>query len=351
MRIALVLSSSINNSPYVRNYTNILEQRGLAYDIICWNKDGNADVNNFTYSKYSPLQQNPFSKIIDYFGYTKYVVSVLKSNKYDKIIVFTIILGVFLNSYLKKKFSNNYIIDIRDYTFFMKFLKKNVRQLISNSFSTVISSQGFSTWLRDYKKNFFISHNFNFDGKRNEKDEKIFGNEKLTILTIGSLRDYDANINLINAFKNSNNVDLHYVGDGIAYKPLKNYCVENKVLNVIFFGRYQKEDELKYLKSVSLMNIFLEEDLNSRTLLSNRFYLALNNFIPILVNNNSFQGELVEKYKLGVVIKNPKQLDIEVSDYIKNFNEDEFKNGCREFFKDIQKDEAAFREMLMNYLN
>ena len=69
------------------------------------------------------------------------------------------------------------------------------------------------------------------------------------------------------------------------------------------------------------------------------------------MNNNSFQGELVEKYKLGVVIKNPKQLDIEVSDYIKNFNEDEFKNGCREFFKDIQKDEAAFREMLMNYLN
>ena len=41
MRIALVLSSSINNSPYVKNYTNFLEQRGLAYDIICWNKDGN----------------------------------------------------------------------------------------------------------------------------------------------------------------------------------------------------------------------------------------------------------------------------------------------------------------------
>nr|WP_315161303.1 hypothetical protein [uncultured Flavobacterium sp.] len=206
-----------------------------------------------------------------------------------------------------------------------------IRPVIKDSYKTTISSPGFLKWLPKFK-NYELSHNHRFDNYFNSSSYVYESEFKHIILTIGFLRDFETNKIVINSFENNKNFTLKFVGRGLAYEPLMEFVKENQIQNVIFTGEYDKKDEIDFLKEASLINILLGDDLNSETLMTNRFYLAISNGIPVMVSGNSTQAEYVQKYNLGIVIDNDNIISDIVSTYIDQFDKEKFLKGSSDFF-------------------
>lgn len=345
MKIALILASNTKYAPHIFHYIKILEQQNIDFDIIIWNKDNIAEDNCISYKRVADLSKSRLNRILSYFGYTKFVTKNLKNNKYDRVVVFTIFLGILLYPFLIKHFKKNYYFDIRDHSPILKLFPRAINPLIRNSFTTAISSPGFFKWL-PVNNNVVISHNYTFEDNSILNHQTPLDKTVCIILTIGFLRDFETNKIVLNSFKNNQLFLMKFVGTGIAYEPLMDFADQNNIKNIEFTGSYNKKDELEFLKKTTLINILLGDDLNSSTLMTNRFYLAVSNNIPVIVNKNSIQGNYVEKYNLGIAIENKDFLYPEVNKYLEHYDEDKFKKGCYQFLSDIKSDQDNFERNL-----
>ncbi|MNX97001.1 hypothetical protein D3C86_1293480 [compost metagenome] len=231
----------------------------------------------------------------------------------------------------------------------MNFFPSIIKPVIKNSFCTSISSPGFLKWLPKSKK-YVISHNYNFNEESSSVENDLEVKLKHIILTIGFLRDYEVNKNIIISFKDRKEIALKFVGRGLAYQPLLNFVKRNNIQNVEFTGGYDKKNEVEYLKKATLINILLGDDLNSKTLMTNRLYLAISNKIPVIVNKKSMQGEYVQKYNLGIAIDNKELINDAVSNYLTCFDREEFLKGCTKFLSIIQSDQEQFELCFRDFL-
>lgn len=348
-KIALILDGNLRNSPFIYNYFRILESQEVYYDVIVWDRDGVAEESCINYENISDIRNSKFSKVRDFLGYRRFVLNRLKSNDYNKIIIFSIVFSVLLYPYLKKS-SKLYIMDVRDHSPILNVFPKIIHPIVKNSFYTVISSPGFLNWLPKFDK-YLLSHNFIFE----DAVKKISSTDKSTlkyvILTIGLLRDFEANKLLIDSFKNEGEFLLKFVGTGLAYEPLMNYAKENNIENVHFLGRYEKKDEFRFFENVSLVNILTDNNLNSRTLMSNRFYMGIRFKVPLLVSSNTVQSEFVNEYSLGISINNKETLRKDILNYLKYYNRELFQQKCDEFLKIITKDQEVFEKGIIGFIN
>jgi hypothetical protein len=295
-----------------------------------------------------------FFRFYSYLRYKKFVIGCLNRNNYDKIIISTIAIAILLYPYLKKYYRNKYIFDIRDYSIILNFTWFILKNLIDNSASTVISSKGFTHWLPKIS-NYNIAHNFPFELTKGNvkllsKEHFNQNRESLEITTIGSLRDFEANKLIIDSFKNSNQFKIKFIGTGPAYNPLKNYVLENKISNASFYGFYQKKDEVDLLKNSDYINNYTNIDLNSRTLMTNRFYLSVVLEIPMIVRFGTYQAKLCESYNLGCVIKPGLSIKEQLLMYIKSYDKEVFNSGRLGFLTEIQKDTERLNNMLKEFI-
>jgi hypothetical protein len=349
MKVALILASNTCYTPHLYHYKRILQEKKIDFDIIIWNKDNSVENECISYNNFFNLKKSKLFRVRGYLEYTKFVIEVLRQKKYERVVVFTVFLGVLLYPFLYKKLKKAYIFDIRDYSPILNFIPRIINPIIKNSFATTISSPGFTKWLPQ-SKDYLLSHNYQFNDKFLAATDDIKKESKYTILTIGFLRDFEANKRIINSFKNNNKFVLKFVGRGIAYEPLKKFVTENNIENVIFTGGYDKKDEKDFLKEASIMNIFLDDDINSRTLMTNRLYLSVANKIPILVNKNSTQGEYANKYKLGVAIEKKEAISEIVLSYLDKLDKNKFLKGRDSFLVEIAKDQEKFEMAFMKFL-
>lgn len=349
MKVALILASNICYAPHLYHYKRILLEKKIDFDIIIWNKDNSKEEGCISYNKYFNLKNSKISRIKGYLGYSKFVIAILKRKEYKKVVVFTLFLGVLLYPFLKNNYKKLYIFDIRDYSPILKLGTCIIKPIIKNSFATAISSPGFTRWLPKSEK-YLLSHNYHFDDTLLADTNVINPELKYTILTIGFLRDFEANKWLINSFKNDDKFVLKFTGRGLAYEQLKEFVEEYKIKNVIFTGGYDKKDEIEFLKGVSLMNILLDDDINSKTLMTNRLYLSIGNRIPVLVNSCSTQGDYVNKFNLGIDVEKTDTLNEKVIAYLDKFDKEEFLKGRDYFLREIAKDQEKFDTALKVFL-
>lgn len=354
MKIGIVISGNSFKSPYLTYYINFLDKQKIEYDIICWNRRMIDESGNLSYNVSQNEVKGYFNRFYSYLGYKKFVIDCLDKNKYDRIIISTIAIAVLLYPYLKKYYRKKYLFDIRDYSLILKFTPFILKKIIDDSSATVISSAGFLHWLPKSKK-YFITHNFPLE-LTNENSKPLFkenfilqNKEFLEITTIGSLRDFEANKLMVDSFKNSNQFILNIIGTGPAYDPLKEYVIDNKISNVAFYGFYQKKDEGDLLKNSVFLNNFTNLDLNSRTLMTNRFYLSAVFKIPMIVREGTYQAELCKKYSLGCILNAERNFEYQLKTYMELFNRENFINGCDRFLNEVEIDLNKLDLFLLNF--
>lgn len=347
MKIALVCPSNMLYMPYVGNYTIILNEVGIDYDIIYWDRFIIEEQSEFVYRDLKVGHQRGF---LNYFKYCRFVLNHLKKKSYDKIIVFGIQLVFFIKRFLVREYRNKFIIDIRDYNRIIKYF--NIKKVIDNSAFTVLSSPGFKEWLPKNNK-YIINHNtqvisekllYNVNNNLNNK-------KRININYIGSIRDYKLNIDFINALKNNERIKLYFHGEGLINKDIEEYLNKNNIKNVRLTGKYEREEEPDLYIKTDLVNVLIPNDsINSRTLLPNRLYNAAIYGKPILAFEGTYLSKIIKEYNLGLVISSFQNIEDMIVDYFDKFSNIVYEKGRQLFFENVLKENMEFRGRLAEFL-
>lgn len=339
MKIGLIIPANIWFCPFVNIYTKILDKEKVDYDLISWNKQGDEN-QGIQFNKQYKIK-GKLTKLIPYFEFASFVKKTVRRNKYDKLIIFTPQVGIFLCNFLKKYYKGRYIFDYRDLSIEQNFLLKlPFKKVLRNSFANVISSPGFKKCLPTNFE-YLLSHNFDIDDVRRtltDEHDIPLDTECINVLTIGGIRDYSSNIEVVKALANKENFVLHFVGKGTAAGKIEFYAKENGVKNIEFEGFYPKEKESGYIKQATFLNIFYPRIITHDTALSNRFYNALIYRRPMIVTTDTTQGDYVEQNQLGLSLCNCDNLDKNIKDYLNSFDYNSFKDKCNELLRGFLQD-------------
>ena len=354
-KVLLVGPASLDEAPYVKPYMDLLQKEKIAFDFLFWNRKlediSNLPSNYIPYNQYTSNSYSSLKKLYMIYGFYKFVRKVLKRTEYTTIIVFTIQHAVFFESFLLNKFKGNFMIDIRDNSPVgrISFFQKKLQNLITHAATTVVSSEGFLQWLPDCGKDkYTIAHNVTLENIRcfSHKYFDISPKEKLRILTIGSIRDLDSNSTVIKNLANNPHFELEFAGSGPAIEGLQVLTKQLKASNVFFTGRYMKADENDIVQKADMINIFFDHNINSDTLMSNRFYLSVMMRKPMIVNDGCFQAEQVRKYRLGVVIGEGDDMTQKIAEYWKSFDSRVYNESCTRFLVEVENDMLLFNKRI-----
>lgn len=350
MKVCIVTYDEYINIPYIEKYQRFFELNNISYDIILWDRrniiDSQEETNYYVFK--SRVGKSKLSKILPFLKWRRYTLKILKKYKYDRIVVLTTLPAILIKSYILKKYEEKYILDIRDYTYENICLyRKMVDKIVDKSLITYISSKGFKSWLKPSEK-LTLTHNITNAEMEFKKEHINLNLDKITIGFVGGIRYYHENCYLINNMKEHLNVQLKYIGKVHEGIDLEGYCTKKSISNVEFQPAYINSDKPKIYQGIDFINaIYGNKNNTVRTALPNKLYDSILYKVPIIVSKGTFLAEIVEKYHLGFAI------DIEKEDvyhvlkqYIENFNEKVFIDGCNALKNEVYKEEIISSEKL-----
>ncbi|MDA8769874.1 hypothetical protein N9M75_03370, partial [Schleiferiaceae bacterium] len=141
-----------------------------------------------------------------------------------------------------------------------------------------------------------------------------------------------------------------FIGSGSAYGKLKLYVDQESISNVYFHGPYSKEEEVGLLAGTTMINNFTNDDMNSRTLATNRFYLSVVLALPMIVREGTHQGELCKKYNLGCVIDPETSIPEQLLVYVASFDYEIYNQGRYSFLELVKRDTELLNNMLWKFI-
>lgn len=353
MKIALILPNNLWCSPYVKIYSNFFDNLGIEYDIISWNRNGvEEDAIQFNYKTTS---RNPLVLLWGHLQFTRFIKKILYRNKYDKLVIFTSQTAVFLSRYLKIKYQNKYIIDYRDLSIEQnRFFKPLFICALNNSYANIISSPGFRYYLPS-KFEYLISHNFNVSLVKRaiagEYDHYINTDvNHIDILTIGGIRDYESNVQIIKNLSNIHGFFVRFVGRGPSAGDLQNYAESIGSQNIVFSGYYSKDSEINYIEEASFINIFYPRKPSHDTAISNRFYNSLIFKKPMITTANTTQGDFAKEYKVGLSLIDCENLSSKLIEFMSNLDTKMYVKSCNNLLKLFLKDNDLWEARLRSFV-
>ena len=351
MKIALILPNNVWFCPYVCIYSKLLDKLGIKYDVISWNRLG-IEENAIQYN-YSPRNRNPIILLQAYRKFASFVKKTVRKNKYDKLIVFTPQSAIFLSDFLEKEYHGKYIFDYRDLSIEQKrIFKRNFHKVLENSFANVISSPGFKEYLPNRYK-YILSHNFDVDIVKTSLNQNVDVNlnqNPIDILTIGGIRDYESNVQIIKSLANIEGYQVRFVGKGPSAVALKKFAELSGVTNIFFEGYYPKEEEKNYIANATFLNIFYPRKASHDTALSNRFYNSLIYCKPMITTANTTQGNYAYNYNVGLALENCDDLPRVLSDYLVRIDIEQYLANRKKLLNDFLSDYKEWEQIVKQFL-
>lgn len=361
MKIALVIPGSLWYAPYVRIYTRLLDRLGADYSIISWNREGDDHAEGFQYQKRCP-QGHGSASLSAYRGYIKFIKLTIRKEGFDHLIVFGPQMTCLLAPMLLRRYRHRYIIDYRDLSIEQR---PGFRQLFALmlrfSCANVVSSPGFLPHLP--KAEYLLSHNIGVE-RWEVKDENSPSSDKasrnlppftphsspLIVLTIGAIRDLEANMEVVKALANREDIIMQFVGKGSAAPVIEEYCREHDIKNVKFTGFYEKKDEAQYVEQCTVMNIFYPRVITHDTALSNRFYLSLQHHKPMIVTRGTTQGDYAERYGVGIAVDDCHDLPDRILAFLAQ-DHAAYKQRCNDLLAHFMEDQKRFEDAVAEFVN
>ena len=351
MKIGLILPGTIWYAPYVRIYTRILRENNVEYQIISWNRDGKDAKEGIQYEE-NIHANNGSASFSAYRRYIAFIKKVVVENGFDKLIVFGPQMTCLLSSFLIRKFKGRFVIDYRDLSIEQKPGFRQLFALMTKvSYANVVSSPGFIRCLP--KRDYYLSHNFDVDAVRQNiglRDENGFGSsDNIDILTIGGIRDFSSNVEVVKALANDKNFSVRFIGSGGGATELASYTEEHGINNVSFKGFYQKHEEAGYVRSTTFMNIFYPRVITHDTALSNRFYNSLIYRKPMIVTKDTIQGDYAEKYNVGIALTECSNLKNALKTFMhQDYNA--YAERCDNLLQGFLNDQEQFEKLVYQFV-
>lgn len=358
MKVCIVTYDEYINIPYIFKYENLLQQYNIEYDIILWDRrniiSNNTVIKNNNYFVFkSKIKKSKLSKIIPFYKWRRYTLNILKTNQYDKIIVLTTLPAILINKFLIMNYTNMFLLDIRDFTYEnLKIYKKKVDTLVAKSALTFISSEGFGDWLKISNK-ICLTHNISNLEKENQITFIEMKKRNYVIGFVGGIRYYEENCKIINVFKNKPNIKLLYVGKTHEGITLEEYCIKNNINNVVFKPAFENKEKPAIYEGIDIINsVYGSNSQVVKTALPNKLYDCILFKKPIMVSNNTFLSNIVNKYHLGFCVDIEKDnIYQKLLKYIENFDYKLFLEGCSDFKDKVVEEEKQAEVRLKEFLD
>ena len=362
-KVLLLCGVELDKAPYVLPYIDLLKQNAVPFDVLCRKTQMAVDVagdNVIEYDKEYDNSAPAWKKFIMMIEQARKAKRLIKKNGYSRVILFTAQKGIFLSRFMKKKFPGQYVLDIRDYTPILRIplCDKILKSVIEKSAYTVISSAGFKKWLPDSDK-YLVCHNTSFEmieyGFFNNTENKFGGindsSQVIKLLTIGQIRDSHANATVIDAIQSNNGIELYFVGSGNGVPSLQQHCKVNNSERVNFLGRYKKDEESSIVEGYDMINSYMDHDINSDSLLTNRLYLSAILRKPILVRGGTYQAELVSRYGLGIVVDDAENLAEAIVQYYDAIDWSRYDSDCKCFLNEVKAENTQWATSMLTFAN
>ncbi len=353
MKVGIVSFANLRVTPYLSVYTDILEELQVSYEVLYWDRRNLEEASHAPLIRYQrPLDDGAplVAKLFPMYQYRNFVIKKIKEQKYDFLIILTSLLGVFLCDFLEKKYPNQYLFDIRDYSYeSIPLYQKLMAKLMSNSALNVVSSQGFVNFLP--LDNVLVCHNISFNRhKKYQLSAKDVRPKKLLIGFVGVVRYYQECLKFIEAIKNDSRIQFCFYGEGEDEARIKQYCDENNIKNVKFFGSYQPDEKEKIIESLDLIyNAYGNGSPKVKYALSNKCYDAAWYKKGLIVNAHTLMAETTAGYSYAIS-DDEKNLAENLVNWYTNINWTEFDQKTHKIIEKAFNDNQIFTEKVKNLL-
>lgn len=352
MKTLLICPTSLLFMPYAQNYLTILNEKKENYDVLIWDRFNlHKDENGFIFKDGKIGHARGF---LDYRRFASFATRNLDSGRYDKVILFGIQLAFFLGGKLKSDFKERFVLDIRDKHPLIYFI--NMDSVLGSANFTTISSPGYLSWLPQDNEKIQIDHNISEEkilkDVRFDVGFKDVGSGLFTISCIGALRDYSANVSLVDMLANERAFKLGFHGEGVINNKLKSYVKNKGINNVSLTGRYQSEEEAGLYQDCDFVNLVRFADgVNNKTAIPNRLYNSVFYGKPAICFEGTYLSDLVSEFNLGLVINLKDDAPEKISSYIENFSNDKYNKGRVMFLSRVRADKQLFKKALGDFVN
>ena len=347
--------------PYIKEYTDLIMENGDTFDLVYWDRDAkfgatDADFgNSSTKTVLNHLltnKSNVFRKLVGYIRATRFIKKTIKSNNYHGVIFLQSHGAVLCSKIVRKKYSNRFIVDVRDFTLENhRFYKRKEEKLFKQAYAIIISSPAYACFLPK-QIDYVVAHNF--VPLKNESSKIQINHSKLkfpiSISFVGTVRFIGMDIKILNLFKNDNRFLICYYGSGS--DTLKEYCEKNQIKNVDFHGRFNPDETLSFYSKTNIINnLYGNSSPFLDYALSNKLYHSAQLLIPILVCPDTYMEEITKKYNLGFVldVNNESSPDILFKQY-EEFDYSKMKSGADFFLKNVREDNRKWKECISSFL-
>ena len=352
-KIAIIAPTSLKNVPYLQYYLNILKDNRADYRILSWNRMGLEEPEvEFSFNYYLPTSEKN-KRLYGYIKYANACKKYLKKEKFTKLIILTAAPAFFMGAGYLKRFSGNYILDIRDDTPIRRKLPKVFQKLCSMAGAVVVSSHKYSEWIPCETT---LCHNV--DIKQMEKYMGLPVREQndgpVRIVAAGMMREADINIEMLRAVGKDSRFSFSYIGRTNEQKErIEAFAKEQELTSVTFEGTYNKEDIVDiYREKADLVNIIREKNTVNTEALPNKMYDAAVAGVPAVVfGHNEAVADYVREYRLGLVVEeNMPRLADALDAQLKEFDYEAFGKGREAFFQAVFRDMECFSALVEQFI-
>lgn len=344
---------------YLYKYTNILDNAGVPYEVIFWDRSPRKESVEFAGSavsfKYPLNTYLPFHrKILGFLKYAHFMRKKIKERKYERLIILTTQTAIPLFDLLIGKYSENYIYDYRDITK-EKFLpfKKIVQALVKHSYKTGISSEGFLPviGLKGNKK-IIVVHNTQCICKSSKYTVNISKKSPIRIVYWGMVRQVEFNKKVCDIWGSDERFLLIYHGDGY-YQEINDYCIEMGYKNISFTGKYTTSAIPNFIKETDILNCLYENDDIQQCAMPVKAYDAIHYRLPVLVASyshvaNYFKGTTGV---LGISVDDSSNIPEKVYNWYSSLDQEMIETAYREKETEIYKNDIKFANILKHFCN
>lgn len=354
MKCLIVTYDEYLNIPYIQNYERCLRDRGIAYDIVLWDRSGYGDggIRN-AYVFHGQNRPSRLGKLVPFLRWRGFVLRRLREGGYDRLVVLTTIPAVLLADRLLHGWRGRYWLDIRDFTYEnLGIYRKLVGKLTCRAGGASISSEGFRHFLPEGCP-VCLTHNLTNDGEEEAHCGLNPDRAPLVIGFVGGLRYEEQNCRLLQQLAGSRRYTLRYVGKSHPGCDLPAFCRRSGIENAEFFPAYRNEEKPALYRSIDLINCVYGADTEvTRLALPNKLYDCVLFKKPILVSENTYLAEIVLQYGLGLAVALEREsVEARLDAYFAAFDREAFEDGCRRFLQRSRQEQKRYLAALGDFFD
>ncbi len=340
--------------PYLDKYEQTLDRMQIPYQSILWDRstDGETAESEDRTELVIRRSVRPgmIGKIAGFLRWRREAKKLLRNRQYAGLIVLTTHPAVLLSSFLKRKYKNRYVLDIRDYTQEKYSLyRRLVMSLIDKSAMTTISSKGFLRFLEPHEK-IVPNHNITVT-EQTPKSEFVF-DEPIEISFVGNVRLDRQTEAMLLTLANNPKYHLRFVGRIVPGCNIEELIREHKIRNVSLEGAFNVRQKPEIYSRTHLINAVYANaaehlSLGDATPLPNRLYDAIVFRCPLVASKGTYLAEIIDEYHLGLAVNGfDRDLDEQITAYLAGFRAEAFLDGCAKLYREVLAEESAFHDKL-----